>query len=286
MLPTVGEKRIPYLFPGSDIPIYASPNMVVIKCKSITPEYLVLYLSSDTAQQIMDTFPTACTIQRITKSALRNLPVIKPALEDEKYISDYNVLVENKRRHYQEELRHVDNLKHYMEKISCISESVSQADTVEDILNIELALRIKMHNAEQLRSFLTDDLKELNTCFRGQAYKATLIMAGSILEAVLIDWLSEKHHCDYFQNDYYVMDRKGRQKRADLIDYIDAIKEIERPHWYHEAKKAHEIRKKRNLVHAKLCINSDDVNENICRQVIGYLEDVLKTRGIVNTTRI
>lgn len=34
--------------------------------------------------------------------------------------------------------------------------------------------------------------------------------------------------------------------------------------------KAHKIRKKRKLVHAKLGINSDDINEEICRMVIDY----------------
>ena len=63
-------------------------------------------------------------------------------------------------------------------------------------------------------------------------------------------------------------------------DYINEIKYIERPHWMEEASKAHEIRKKRNLVHAKLCIKSDEINENICKQVIEYLKDVLKTRGV------
>ena len=47
-----------------------------------------------------------------------------------------------------------------------------------------------------------------------------------------------------------------------------------------EASKAHEIRKKRNLVHAKLCLKSDEINEAVCREVIGYLEDVIKTRGV------
>ncbi|WP_270606677.1 hypothetical protein [Faecalimonas umbilicata] len=47
-----------------------------------------------------------------------------------------------------------------------------------------------------------------------------------------------------------------------------------------EADKAHEIRKKKNLVHAKLCLKSHDVNENVCRQVIEYLKDVLKTKGV------
>ena len=64
------------------------------------------------------------------------------------------------------------------------------------------------------------------------------------------------------------------------IDFNLIDKIIERPNWIEEAEKAHEIRNKRNLVHAKLCMKSDDVNEETCRQVIEYLKDVLKTRGI------
>mgnify|MGYP001077431275 FL=1 len=145
---------------------------------------------------------------------------------------------------------------------------------------MELLETLKVHSTNQLQEMLHDDWKELNDCFRVGAYKATLILAGSILEAVLIDWLSEINREDYFQKDYMVTDRNGRLKRADLIDYINEIKYIERPHWIDEANKAHEIRKKRNLVHAKLGINSDEINEETCRMVINYLKDVIKTRGI------
>lgn len=81
-----------------------------------------------------------------------------------------------------------------------------------------------------------------------------------------------------------LIDRNGNklyyEKEANLVDYINEIKYIERPHWMEEADKAHTIREKRNLVHAKLCINSDEINEQVCRQVIEYLRDVLKTRGV------
>ena len=35
-----------------------------------------------------------------------------------------------------------------------------------------------------------------------------------------------------------------------------------------------------NLVHAKLGINSDEINEETCRMIIDYLRDVIKTRGV------
>lgn len=41
-----------------------------------------------------------------------------------------------------------------------------------------------------------------------------------------------------------ITDRNGRTKRAELVDYINEIKYIERPHWFDEATKAHEIRKR------------------------------------------
>ena len=123
-------------------------------------------------------------------------------------------------------------------------------------------------------------MEELNTCFRVGAYKATLILAGSILEAFLIDWLSEINKVNYFKEEYYVIDKRTKQKRkANLIDYIDSINDIERPEWIKEANMAHTIRQKRNLVHAKLGINSDEVNENTCRMVINYLKNIILKRA-------
>ena len=72
-------------------------------------------------------------------------------------------------------------LQEYLKILEEYRDKIKEPEKVEDILNIELAATIKMHNETQLRSFLVDDLKELNTCFSGGAYKATLILAGSIL---------------------------------------------------------------------------------------------------------
>ena len=63
------------------------------------------------------------------------------------------------------------------------------------------------------------------------------------------------------------------------LKHINEIKYIERPHWVDEATKAHEIRKKRNLVHAKLGIKTNDINTETCEMVIGYLEKVIQTRA-------
>lgn len=278
VIPTTGTAR-PFLYNlEDDIRVYAAPRTAVIKCNKILPEYLYLYLISDTAKSILDSISIGATVQHISLRDLTNLPIPLPTLEEQKYINDFNILSSIETRTYGNQ---TDRFLAYYNKLTEIQNKEKQADHIEDILNIELASKIKVHNEEQLRTFLTDDLRELNACYRAKAYKATLILAGSILEAVLIDWLSEIKGVDYFTNDYMITDRNGRSKRADLIDYINEIKYIERPRWVDEATKAHEIRKKRNLVHAKLCLSqSIEIDDETCQMVIGYLRDVLKTRGV------
>ena len=277
VIPRVNAKTKAYLYNyEGDEKIYADRNLTVIKCRKILPEYLYLYLNSDAAVRISNASYDGVSIPYLRAKEIADLPIVIPTVDNQKYIHDFNKLTNFKIRDYAQP----QILKSYYDRLKRILENKEEPEKAEDILNLELADNIRAYNEEQLRSFLSDDLKELNTCFKGKAYKATLILAGSILEAVLIDWLSEIHHKDYFEEDYIVIDRDGREKRADLIDYINEIKYLQRPHWMKEAEKAHAIRKKRNLVHARLCMKSDDINEAVCREVTSYLSDVLATRGV------
>lgn len=282
LFPTVGNGK-PYLVTEDiDEDIYANMHMAVIRCRQILPEYLYLYLISEVCQVIIETLSTGVAIKRITLATLKSIPVIIPKEPASVYELQVQALTHKEKVYNKTLSDQMKRLFAYHCKTVALSKKQPEKK-IEDILNIETAQKIKLFDEENVRSFLTSDLKELNDCFRVKAYKATLILAGSILEAVLIDWLSDIKGVNYFEEDYIITDRKtGRQKKADLIDYINEIKYIERPHWMEEASKAHEIRKKRNLVHAKLCIKSDEINENICKQVIEYLKDVLKTRGVVS----
>ena len=135
-----------------------------------------------------------------------------------------------------------------------------------------------------LKKQIDEDIAELNICFNNGAYKATLILAGSVMEAILIDWLSEIRGIDYFQQDllinrYNPKNNRYEKVRADLAGYIDEIKEIKKPAWMKEWSDAHEIRKKRNLVHAKLCLKeSENIDEAMCRTVISYLKSIIDSR--------
>lgn len=248
--------------------VFATERDIVIRPKSIQSEYLYYYFKSETGRMAFSI--NTCSnlgLQILTRVSFEGLKIPLPRNNPEEYrrtfeienhlkidIASFNALLANKNK--------------YLD------------DTFEDVLSQELAIQVKRYKAEAMAEFLSDDIRELNACFHSKAYKATLILAGSILEAVLIDWISEKEGVDYFTNDYMVPDRRGGRKRADLFDYINVLKELEKPNWDREANMAHAIRTNRNLVHAKLGIKSEDINEHTCKMVIRYLRTVLETRGV------
>lgn len=261
----IGEENHAIVFErDGEEPVYAGTSMAVIRANGVSPEYLCFYLSSDIAKQALSSLAGGVIMKRLALRDLSVFPVVEPSMDEQYYLTEYAILSGRAPRNYQD----LEGLKG------------AEPSAAEEILNAEIADRIQAYNEEQLRSFLSSDIRELNTCFSHGAYKAAIILAGSILEAVLIDWISEIKHVNYFAEKYMVRDRKsGKMKPAALIDYINEIKYLERPRWMKEADMAHQIRKKRNLVHAKLCIAADEVNEETARMVIEYLDKVLRTRG-------
>ena len=265
VLTSMGDVRAVVYEEADDRDVYAGRTCYVVRPHSVSAEYLCLYLSSEVAKLILTSDLGGVYIKLLSLQALREFPIVRPHMGEEYYRAEYAILAGRASRSY-EDLSSLRSEGHHI---------------IEAVLDREIASRISAYIDEQLRTFLSSDIDELNACFFAGAYKAAIILAGSILEAVLIDWLSEIDHVNYFEQPYYVRDsRTGRDKRADLIDYINEIKYIEKPRWVKEADMAHKIRKKRNLVHAQLCISEGAVGEESARMVIDYLEQVLKTRGI------
>ncbi len=137
---------------------------------------------------------------------------------------------------------------------------------------------------KDLSNAISEDIKELDICYSAKAYKATLILAGSILEAFLLDWLSEIDGVNYFEEPYKVLvrDKDGNthwEKKEELYVYINNIEEIEHPEWMEASEKAHFIRQKRNSVHAKIHLKHGyDINAFTCEKVISYLTYIIDTR--------
>ncbi len=144
--------------------------------------------------------------------------------------------------------------------------------------NYESVIESKRVRFEQTKQIIDKDMSEFKSCFNSGAYKAALIMAGSILEAILIDWLSEEDDKDYFKEDYLI---KGSNRYATLNDYIRILQEkyaLREPNWNQGRAKADFIKEKRNLVHAKLFIKEKDINFDTCIQVYSYLQYIIDFR--------
>lgn len=106
---------------------------------------------------------------------------------------------------------------------------------------------------------------EIMRCVNAEAYKASLILCGSVLEALIIDWLSEVEEVDHLSS------TKSLQLYQAIERLSDHLEEC-RP-------KAHKIRERRNLVHPRRMLQETSlVDEKICREVLDDLRDVLSKR--------
>lgn len=132
----------------------------------------------------------------------------------------------------------------------------------------------KKKNA-MVRGFLEYHAKELISCLEVGAYKACMILCGSILETILLDWLSELENTNYFVDD--------DNMHINLYGVIRRLKEIYNPSWNSEANAAHDIRLKRNLVHpVKFVVENPTVNRDTCLQVLREMQSILISRGFEN----
>ncbi len=150
---------------------------------------------------------------------------------------------------------------------------VNDSLEVHDIISTKKFSSIK--NKDITEKYLVEIKNDIDI---GSYYSATILI-GSVLEALLIDWLSEIDGKNYVKDDYYVFNKKtGHEERATFYDYIEIMKK-KRPDWINnKSKLATEIRKKRNLVHPKLYIANGEISADTCYELLEDLKTIVKNR--------
>ena len=261
-----------YYYQGCDQEVYAPKNSIVVRPTEIQPEYLAVYLGSEAAK---NTLELVRSIKRggksfmgtvyINEELIEEMPVPEPSRKPEEYKERFNI--ENKYH-----IKYEDLLFYLNEN----GKKTDEKPTIDGILDEELLRNAPRFQKEIFEESMDRDINELKICYENGAYKAATILAGSILEAILIDWVSEIYRRNYFDEPFMV-ERNGREYEAGLADYISQIKFIKQPEWLKEADEAHHIRKMRNAVHAKVSISSV-IDKEECNKVIKYLQDVLMSR--------
>lgn len=248
--------------------IYAGSNDFIIRItdESYAPEYLQMCFNSDTYQNLMRTQNVGTVIPFYNMKTISELKIIVPTKDKNYYKSLFNYQLsplENKDE-YRNLLLNMPKLKDF-----------------ETTFQLEQIRKLSNNYNKQVQEVFDNDMKEVEACFKAKAYKATLILCGSILEAFLLDWLNELQPEEKWLEKDWIYDKKNKKDvHVGLNDYINKIEKIKRPNWMEEANKAHEIKNQRNLVHAKLCLKNDlSINRELCEKVINYLIEVIHTRG-------
>ncbi|MBR3564139.1 MAG: hypothetical protein IKN92_05050 [Clostridia bacterium] len=247
----------------ADFDVYAPAATNVIRAKGgFSPEYLYLFLTSKIAWRLRSvlTIPSG-DHSRASSRRLNEFPIVVPKEDSSVYVDRFTKIAAPDEKVYQKFV--VPDSK----------------DTVSDILQAEIIESIRFNNESLLRSHVENDMKELNRCYEVKAYKSAIMLAGSMLETFLIDWISEIDGVNYFEEDKIVTKKDDSQGRADLVDYIYYLYDYYRPEWNDASKKAHSIRNKRNLVHPKLYLKrSEEITDELCSEIIDNLKEIIESR--------
>ncbi len=263
LLPTTSDSRLYLMYEDPPFHLYASLNSFIIRLKGqrLSPEYLILYFSSDTIKQYVSFFQAGLIFKRISLKDLKNFPIIIP---EQQVLDNATTIFTQLFLQEDSKLQEINNL------IFNAKNNITDRQIQKDFI-LEGIEKLKVFKIEILDKLIKKDLIELERCIDNKIYKSCLVLCGSVLEAVLLDWLSEIEHKDYY---------------SDLDDRIELREIIKRLSIYRcldndTTAKAHFIRKQRNLIHPKVYFSfQSQVDFQLCKEMIESLKSVLRKRGI------
>lgn len=238
----------------AEFDIYAPMGTQIIRPKEgVSPEYLYLFLRSKIAWRIRSvlTIPAGDHSQASSRN-LADFPIVLPH-EEESY--------------YKEKFYRISNPD---ERLFTKVAEEPKGNNVESFLRAELLDSIRLNNETLLKKHIEESKNEIVACYKAGAYKSVILLIGSVLEALLLDWISEIEQQDYYN------EKMDDYESLDL--YIKKLKDKYGVNWP-ESKKAYAIKKKRNLIHIKLCLRREEtITKELCEEYMEYLDDIIQSR--------
>lgn len=231
-----------------------------VTSEKITPEYLYLFLQSEVAKKYVLRNSTGSVLSNINKKDLEKLPIIIP--QKETLVKSQKVFQALYLK--PEENKAIDKINDLLFSPNYIKKPI-QEEFVDELLE-----KIKSTKLALIKEIVEADFKEIKKCVNQEAYKATIILCGSILEAVLLDWLSEIKKRNYINS-------------REELSFFEMIKEMEKTGIFDSTltEYAHKVRDYRNLVHPKKMLKRDvDLNSDIVKDMIWKLKKILEKREL------
>lgn len=134
---------------------------------------------------------------------------------------------------------------------------------------------------EDLRECITSDIRDIENCIHAAAWKPAVIMCGSVLEAILTDWLNQLPEADVKEAYLEVYPSRKNAKKVEkfkLIEMIKVAEHLDIIHGYH-ATIGDGIRNFRNLIHPNLVLRQQiKPNQSIAEIGKGIIVAVLQER--------
>lgn len=138
-------------------------------------------------------------------------------------------------------------------------------DTVQAYFMSSVADMISEQKARYLKQIIDDDIRETNACRKAGALKACVVLSGSVLEAILLEWVAE---------------REGKNpasvnlKLNKLIDQLIDQGILIDP----KGENAHHIRRQRNIVHPQQVLKNEKLTPSSVDDVLTMLKDIIQLR--------
>ena len=248
-----------------DLVIANTQIIIRLHDKRFNAAYLTIYLNSERMKVFFERRKRGVTIPMISKQDLADFEIVIPTSRTndsaKKFLSSIGEFVSTGER-----IKAIDQL--------LFQRNPLLNKPLQNELLFELHSKLQTTKNIQVRELFELDLHEIERCYKAGAYKASLVLCGSLLEALVLDWLSEIDQHNYFED----------TDITNLESLINKLRSAERLS-QHEAHLAHDIRKKRNLIHPKNYIVNSPLEKSVCESVMNDLKPLVAKRYEVNNAQ-
>ena len=258
--------------------LYLGEGVLAMRLKTnlVTKEYLYLYFRSDIVKKTIALFGNQDERKTMYKD-LADIPIILPKSDipmgkDEKAIQTYKKLFKA--------LYGTETEKDEIDRYALLHGAGSRKE-LDDILREEYNEKIKALQNDDVSYYIKENKKEMTITKKNNAHKATIVLAGAILETFLIDWASAIDGKDYFKDPF---NRRGEEMRLnEAISYLaKRIFDKSKKKWG-EKLLAENIMKLRNNIHPAVYMrHKENINSVDCDNVCQWLDEIIKSRGDFN----
>lgn len=242
-----------FIVPAELVGSYATAHSLVLQVSSnkISPAYLCLYLKSEIAKKYSIRVAIGTVFKRLAISDIKVLPILIP---------DKSTLNKS-----QELYEHLQTPQSDIDKVNQLICSRKDNGRLEDSFLLEELEKLKISKRVMIERLIKEDLRELKVCIDKGLYKASMVICGSVLEAVILDWLSESEKHDYYQDENEISLNKA-------LLLLNQLGEMDRE----VLDAAHNIRRMRNLIHPRNYLkNQGKVTKRECKKLLDELKVVV-----------